>query len=243
MPTLTSRSIDITKTEGGAKVPGLIAQTTGFLTTKRYNKYATVYVNQFSRLGFAYLRNAASAEETVEGKNAFKTYAKCHGAHVHNYLADNGIFKANLWVESCKRSGQGLTFAGVNAHHQNGIAERRIRELQELARTMLIHSNSRWPTCVSANLWPYALRTANDVINHTPSFQDKDLRSPMELFLNTRVVSNPKHWKPFGCPIDVLHNNLQGRNPFHKWRHRARLGLYLGMSPQHGWNMALVLDL
>jgi hypothetical protein len=108
---------------------------------------------------------------------------------------------------------------------------------------MLIHSNSRWPTCVTANLWLYALRTANDVINHTPSYQDKDLRSPMELFLKTRVVSNPKHWKPFGCPIYVLHNDLQGRNPFHKWRHQTRLGLYLGMSPQHGRNVALVLDL
>jgi hypothetical protein len=32
-----------------------------------------------------------------------------------------------------------MTSAGVNAHHQNGIAERRIRELQELARTTLIY--------------------------------------------------------------------------------------------------------
>jgi hypothetical protein len=51
-------------------MPGLIAQTTSFLTTKRYSKYATVYVDQFNRLGFAYLQIAASAEETVEGKNA-----------------------------------------------------------------------------------------------------------------------------------------------------------------------------
>lgn len=43
--------------------PGLIAQMTGFLTTKRY-KYATVYVDQFSRLGFVYLQKTASAEET-----------------------------------------------------------------------------------------------------------------------------------------------------------------------------------
>ena len=35
--------------------PGLIAQMTGFLTTKRY-KYATVYVDQFSRIGFVHLQ-------------------------------------------------------------------------------------------------------------------------------------------------------------------------------------------
>jgi hypothetical protein len=215
---------------------------TGFQTTKRY-KFATVYVDQYSRFGFVYLQKTASAEETVEGKIAFETYAKRHGVRIHNYLADNGIFKANLWVEACKRGGQGLTFAGVNAHHQNGIAERRIRELQELARTMLIHSNSRWPMCVTANLWPYAVRTANDVINHTPSFQDKERRSPMEIFSNTKVVSNPKHWKPFGCPVYVLDNDLQSRHPFHKWKHRAKVGVYIGMSPQHGRNVALVLDI
>ena len=179
----------------------------------------------------------------VEGKIAFGTYAKRHGVHIHNYLADNGIFKANLWVNACKRSGQGLTFAGVNAHHQNGIAERRIREFQELARTMLINSNSRWPSSVTVNLWPYAVRTANDVINHTPSFQDKEQRSPMEIFSNTMVASNPKHWKPFGCHVYVLDNDLQDRHPFHKWKHRVRVGIYIGMSPQHGRNVALVLDI
>ena len=57
------------------------------------------------------------------------------------YHADNGIFKAREWVENCHQLQQGLTFAGVGAHHANGKAERRIRELQELARTQLIHAN------------------------------------------------------------------------------------------------------
>ena len=95
--------------------PGLIAQMTGFLTTKRY-KYATVYVDQFSRMGYVYLQKTASAEETVEGKKAFERYAKRHGITVENYHADNGIFKARLWTDTCAKDGQGLTFAGVNAH-------------------------------------------------------------------------------------------------------------------------------
>jgi hypothetical protein len=44
---------------------------TGFPTTKRY-RYATVYVDQFSRLGFIYLQKKASVEETVERKKAFE---------------------------------------------------------------------------------------------------------------------------------------------------------------------------
>jgi hypothetical protein len=55
--------------------PGLIAQMTGFLATRRY-KYITIYVDQFSRLGFIYLQKTASAEETIEGKKAFDTYAR-----------------------------------------------------------------------------------------------------------------------------------------------------------------------
>jgi len=48
--------------------PGLIAQMTGILTTKRY-EYATIYVDQYSRLSFVYLQKSASADETIESKN------------------------------------------------------------------------------------------------------------------------------------------------------------------------------
>ena len=221
--------------------PGLIAQMTGFLTTKRYN-YATVYVDQYSRFGFVYLQKTASAEETVEGKRAFESMAKREGVRIENYHADNGIFKAIKWVDECKKEGQGMSYAGVNAHHQNGIAERRIRELQELARTMLIHANARWSDSVTANLWPYAIRMANEAVNHTPSFQDEKKRSPIELFTGSSVSSNPKHWKPFGCPTYVLDNELQGSKPFHKWQQRSKPGIYLGTSPLHGRNVALVLS-
>ena len=221
--------------------PGLIAQMTGFLTTKRY-KYATVYVDQYSRIGYIHLQKTASAEETVEGKQAFEAFAKRNGVRIENYHADNGIFKARMWTDACVKAGQGLTFAGVNAHHQNGVAERRIKEIQEMARTMLIHANSRWPDSVTTNLWPYAVRTANDAINNTPCLQDGEKRTPTEIFSKSKVASNPKHWKPFGCPVYVLDNSLQGQLPFHKWKSRSRVGVYVGKSPLHGRNVALVLD-
>jgi hypothetical protein len=102
--------------------PGLIAQMTGFLTTKRY-KYATVFVDQFSRLGFVCLQKTASAELTIEGKKAFEAFAKRHGVSISNYHANNGIFKAHQWMEACRKDQQGMSFAGVNAHHQNGHTE------------------------------------------------------------------------------------------------------------------------
>ena len=55
-------------------VPGLITQMMGFLMKQRY-KYATVFVNQATRMGFVYLQKTCSAEETVEAKRAFEKYA------------------------------------------------------------------------------------------------------------------------------------------------------------------------
>jgi hypothetical protein len=128
--------------------PGLIAQMTGFIAKQRY-RYATVYVDQALGLSYVHLQKTALADETLESKVAFERFALNRGVIIMNYHADNGIFKANAWVQACRRKEQGLTFAAVGAHHTIGKAERRIRELQEMARTMLIHANHRWPEAVS----------------------------------------------------------------------------------------------
>jgi hypothetical protein len=120
--------------------PGLIAQLTGKITMKRC-LHATMHADQASRLGFVWLQKTATADETIEGKIAFKKHALDRGAKVLNHHADNGMFRANKWAAACRSQGQGLSFVAANAHHQNGMAERRIGELQGLARTMLIHAN------------------------------------------------------------------------------------------------------
>jgi hypothetical protein len=56
-----------------------------------------------------------------------------HGVTVKHYHADNGIFADNKFREEVRESKQTLSFCGVNAHFQNGIAERQIRELQDHA--------------------------------------------------------------------------------------------------------------
>ena len=57
----------------------------------------------------------------------------------------------------------------------------------------------------------------------------------------TTVIINKKHWKPFGCPVLVLDEQLQSGRPYQKWRQRACVGIYLGQSPIHNRNVALVL--
>jgi hypothetical protein len=201
--------------------PGLVAQLTGRCTTACYN-CATVFLDQVSDLSFVYLQKTQSGEETLVAKRAFEQYALEHGVRVQHYHCDNGIFTGHVWRDACLEKGQGLAFAGVNAHHQNGRAERRIRELQQLARTSLIHAQRRWPTAVTANLWPYAMRMANDSLNVLPSLTRSDGKSPMAVFANTDVQANPKHWHHFGCPIYVLDPALQKAGGiFGKWKVRS----------------------
>ena len=73
--------------------PGLIAQKTGFLITKRY-KYIRVYVHQVSRLGYVYIQKITWAGKTARGKESFELFCKSCGFEEKTYHVDNGIFKA-----------------------------------------------------------------------------------------------------------------------------------------------------
>ena len=86
------------------------------------------------------------------------------------------------------------------------------------------------------------MRHACNIINDTPNMQDHMKRSPNQLFYKTKVGFNTKHYQTFGCPVHVLNNKLQVNDPYHKWKERSKVGIYLGMSPTHGKGVALVLD-
>jgi hypothetical protein len=220
--------------------PGLIAQLKGTPTKLRY-RYVTVFVDHYSGLSFVYLQKTITSEETVEAKRAFEAYAKTLNVQIRHYHADNGRFADNLFIKAVKEAGQTISFCGVNAHFQNGRAEKRIRDLQDSARTQLIHAKHRWPKAIETCLWPYAMRYANVVHNSTTQRDGRP--SPLELFSKVPVKPKIKHCHPFGCPCFVLDNKLQASKALPKWNDRARLGIYLGPSPRHARSVALVLSL
>ena len=134
-------------------------------------------------------------DETVLAKEAFEWYAASHGVTVLHYHADNGSFADNkFWQSIDKTRGQKLTFCSVSAQFQNGGAKRRIREFQDHAHTMLIHANKRWLHAINTDLWPYALRMVNDILNATLSL--KTGNTHLNAFAQSDITSNPKHWYP-----------------------------------------------
>ena len=58
--------------------------------------------------------NAAS---TVEEKEAFERLSHSYNVPVKHYHCDNGLFDTKLFKLSIQKSGQTITFCGVNVHH------------------------------------------------------------------------------------------------------------------------------
>jgi hypothetical protein len=106
---------------------------------------------------------------------------------------------------------------------------------------MLLHAKSRWPKVVSIHLWPYALRSANQLRQVTSD--KKDGTSPLERFSGAEVASNLKYCHKPLFPVYALNGALASGNTIPKWDNRCRLGINLGPSPRHAKNVSLVLNL
>jgi hypothetical protein len=143
------------------------------------------------------------------------------------------------------KKNQGITYCSVNAHWQNGITERWIRDLKEQTRTMLLHAQHHWPDAVATSLWPYAMRTASHVLNDAPTLQGnhKDKTPSREIFTGVKISAEVRHHHTFGCPVCVTERSLQQGKSLSVWMARARVRINLGISPTHARNVALILSL
>ena len=120
---------------------------------------------------------------------------------IQHYHVDNGHFAGKGFVNHCQDENQTLTYCGVNAHFQNGVAEKKIRDLQEKTQTCLLYAMHRWPRMIIANLWPYTLRYVNDVANETPNKGEEI--TPLEKFSSVSVAPKIRHFRFFGCQAYV----------------------------------------
>jgi hypothetical protein len=72
---------------------GLVAQMTGNRTHARY-KHVIIFVDHYSDLSYVHLLKKQDAEEVIQAKETFETYAGSFEIDVHHYHTDNGIFNA-----------------------------------------------------------------------------------------------------------------------------------------------------
>ncbi len=189
-----------------------------------------------------YLQEDVSMDSTLDAKLDYERRATTFGISLTEYHADNGRFVDAAWHDSCHALQQSFQFCGVGSHHQNGIAERRIRDLLDAARASLLHAIQHWPDGVTKNLWPFALKHACNIRNKVRS---KDGRTPEEIFVGIPSSSyvDLTQFHPFGCPVYVLDARLQNGNKIPRWEPRTRVGVYRGHSPYHAQSVALILNL
>ena len=220
--------------------PGLVPQTSGYLTRSRIHS-STTYIDHHSSYAYSFLQRSTSGEETINSKVAFEKMANEYNVRIKSYHADNGRFAEAGFKEDCKRCSQNISFCAVGAHHQNGIAEAGIKRFTLSARTSLLHAKRLWPEAVTTMLWPFALQYSVEVYN-TFHF-DSNGMSPLMKFSGVQELPKINNFHPFGCPVYVLECALQTSSKgLPKWDPRCRLGIYLGHSPLHLGSVALVLN-
>ena len=218
--------------------PGLVPRISGRHTRQRIYA-ATVFLDHYSDFSYTHLCVSTSQDETLKAKAAYEKLAATHGVSVKHYHADNGRFAEKGFRDVVHASNQTISFCAVNAHHQNGLIENFIGQLERGGRILLLHAKRHWPEAIGTILWPFAIKAYEDRRNHW--HLDKDGKSPIQKFSSTYHNQEIKNWHTFGCPVFILEEKaVHGKMP--KWNPRSRVGIYLGHSPCHAGSVALVLN-
>ena len=210
-------------------VPGFVPIAKGQPTVRKY-RGAAVFVDHASDFTYVHIHHHLMTDETIDTKHAFERLAEQHGVRTDK-----------AFVDDVRAGHQTITLYGVLAHHQNGVAEWRIWDITENARTSLLHAAHRWPKAIAANLWPQPIKHVVNVCNSLP--RPGKTESPLSKFAGTSAQPNLKHFHQFGCPVYILQAPLQTRSPLPKWGQCSRIGIFLCHSPHHTSSVPLVLSM
>jgi hypothetical protein len=162
-------------------------------TTKGGTKSATycggaIFVDHATGYISVQHQQTFGAADTVKAKLQFERAAYDDGVIVQNYHTNNGVFTAKEFLNELVTKGQKVRFAGSGAAHQNGIAERSILTITNMARTMLLHAALRHcGSQIHQDLWPQAMDHAVWLYNRIPR-PDTGL-SPTEMWTRSTSIN------------------------------------------------------
>jgi hypothetical protein len=95
-----------------------------------------------------------NTHETLKAKDKFEQMCRDHGVVPQSYLSDNGF------TNMLRQFAQVIRYAGVGAHHHNGVAERAIQMVMNVACMMMLHAAIHWPKLADTALWPMSVAQA-----------------------------------------------------------------------------------
>jgi hypothetical protein len=195
--------------------------------------HAASYVHVDHQVGF-------SVVETIRAKQGFEKLCMDNDVVVQDYLTDSGAFKANKCVAHINETHQKLKCCGTNAHHQNGVAERAIQTISNMARAMILHASLHWKYGCDSSLWPMAVTYATHIYNNTP----RNVVCPADIFTGSTI---PLHrlldYHVWGFPVYVLDPKMQAGKKLPRWEPQSKRGMFMGISMQHPSEVHMVLNL
>jgi hypothetical protein len=222
-------------------VKGRATADSGYSSSRHGYTCGTIYVDHAAGFIFVQHQTSTSAEETICGKLLVEREARDANVKIKKYHLDNGVFSSKEFKDHCTKLGQDLTFSGVGAKFQNGVAERSIGTVSNMARANMVHALLHWPGQNFIDMWPLAMQYAVWVYNKIPHFVAK--QTPEELWTKIKLPdSHLPRAHAFGCPVYVLDAKLQDGKSIPKWDSKARQGIFVGFSPHHSTNVPLILN-
>jgi|AntRauTorckE5430_2_1112549.scaffolds.fasta_scaffold04696_1 hypothetical protein len=165
-----------------------------------------------------------------------------HGVIPQKYLTDNATaFTSKEYTAHLNEFRQVNRFAGVGAHHHNGIAERSIQTIMSITRAMMLHAAIHWPDMADTRLWPMAVTQACFIWNHMPDLSTG--LSPTDIFTKIRWPTSKFHdTHVWGCPVYVLDKRIADGKKIPKWKPRSHRSVNLGVAPSYASSIPLCLN-
>ena len=134
-------------------------------STRGYN-YFLVIIDDASRCGWIrLLKNKSTSECLPAIKETVAHLQLSSGRKVAFFTADNGSGEfGQLWKDWCRQIGIEVQLSPRYKHLLNGVAERSIGYLVQLAKSMIFHAQLDWKTH-----WCYAITHAIHIQNRLPT--------------------------------------------------------------------------
>jgi hypothetical protein len=222
-----------------SSTPGRPFTTNGSPSKLRYN-FVSFWIDHMSSYVYVTFHASKATTELVHSKTEFEQFALRYGVSIKNIRADNGVYLAQLFKDSCMKHQQNLTFCAVGAHWQNGVTERFIGTITQWARTILLHAMSKWPAVITEDMWTFALRHA--VNFHNSSVCKAKCITPHEAFTGETPPWAISDFRVFGSSTYILKKELQDGSSIGRWKPRCWPGVYIGTSTCHSSAIPLIYN-
>jgi len=221
---------------------GRLFNSRGKSSEKEMFSGGAIFVDHASSHVHVEFQTVLTSHATIHAKTQYEAMCRDHGVIPQKYLSDNAsAFTSQEFTNHLTDFRQLNRFAGVGAHHHNGLAERSIQTIMSISRAMLIHAAIHWPDMADTKLWPMAVQQACFIWNKMPSISTG--LSPSDIFTRTRWPQSKFHdLHVWGCPVYVLDKKISDGNKIPKWKPRSHRCVNLGRAPSYASSIPLCLN-